>query len=266
MTIELTGKLSGSVDAHTPETLAATWDHAYLTLPDEAGDGYIETTPAEILKTKVDFKCPTVLFAHGSSGVNPAIRELAQWLSTEMGAACVVPDSMQTADRLTYTSPVARQDYERIHAMRSQELAFAATQLQKMPWFDGNYVVAGTSEGGVTAARFDGNSVGLRESGKMIFSWSCEENYFVDTPGNVFEFNEPVLSVMSLTDKFFGVGNSYLDNPKAYGYPHEALKDNVNASIVLLPQAPHTLLNLPQAHGAIQAFLVRVWLDKYLEE
>lgn len=260
MTIELTGKLSGSVDTHTPETLAATWDRAYLTLPDGSTGGYVESTPGAIVKTEVNFKCPTVLFAHGSSGVNPAIRELAQWLSSQMGVACVVPDSMQTPDRLTYTSPVARQDYERIHAMRSQELTFAATQLLEMAWFDDNYVVAGTSEGGVSAARFDGNAIGLRETGKMIFSWSCEENYFVDTPGNVFEFNEPVLSVMSLTDKFFGVGNSYLDNPKAYGYPHLALKDNANASIVLLPQAPHTLLNLPQTHGAIRAFLMRVRL------
>ena len=259
MTIELTGKLSGTVDKHTPETLFATWDKAYLTLPEADGDGFVETTPSEIADKDVGFQCPTVLFAHGSSGVNPAIRELAQWLASHLGVACVVPDSMQTPDRLTYSSPVARSDYERIHAMRSEELAFAAKQLQSMSWFDGSYVVAGTSEGGVTAARFDGKAAGVAESGKMIFSWSCEENYFVETPGNVFTEGEPVLAVMSLTDKFFGTGNGYLDNPKAFGYPHEALKDNANASIVLLPQAPHTLLNLPQAHGAIETFLVRVW-------
>lgn len=256
MTIELTGKLMGSVFEHTPETLAATWDNAYLVLPNQEGDPVV-TTPAQAPADAGKF--PVVLFSHGSSGVNPAIREFAHWLAAELNIATVVPDSMQTADRLTYTSPVSRTDYEKIHAMRLEELVFAAAELMKAAWFDGRYLVAGTSEGGVSAARFCADGAAKPESGKMIFSWSCEANYFVDAPGNVFGPEEPVLSVMSLTDKFFGTGNSYLDNPKAFGYPHEALKDNTAAALVLLPQAPHTLLNLPQTHGAVTAFVRRVW-------
>lgn len=256
MPIELTGKLSGNVTVHTPETLAKTWNEALLVLPQGKNKAPVMTTPSR------DCPCgrsPVVLFSHGSSGITAAIREFAEWLATTLGIATVIPDSTKTENRLTYSSPVARDAYEKIHAMRSAELLHAAVQLESSAWFDGRYIVAGTSEGGVAAARFRATEGLTPESGKIIFSWSCEPNYFVQTPGNVFGPNEPVLSVMSLNDKYFGTGNSYLDNPNAYGYPHEALKDNACASLVLLPEAPHTLLNLAQTHGAVSAFITRVF-------
>ena len=49
--------------------------------------------------------------------------------------------------RRTYTSPVARSDYEAVHAMRSEELLYCANKLFAEPWFAGTYAVAGTSEG-----------------------------------------------------------------------------------------------------------------------
>ena len=256
MTIELTGTLTGSVVEHTPETLARTWDEAVLVLPQGKGCAPIVTTPSE---AKVTEKFPVVLFSHGSSGITPAIREFAAWLATDLGVATVIPDSTKTENRLAYSSPVARDAYEKIHAMRLAELIYASLQLKSAAWFNGNYVVAGTSEGGVAAARFVADKDALVEKGKIIFSWSCEANYFVEAPGNVFGKDEPVLSVMSLNDKYFGTGNSYLDNPKAYGYPHEALKENPCAALVLIPEAPHTLLNLVQTHGAVAAFLSRVF-------
>ncbi len=256
MTIELTGTLTGSVVEHTPESIAKTWDEALLVLPQGKGSEPLTTTPTQV---KASTKYPVVLFSHGSSGITPAIREFAAWLARDLGVATVIPDSTQTEDRLAYSSPVARDAYEKIHAMRLAELKFAALQLKSAAWFNGSYVVAGTSEGGVAAARFSAECGVAPEKGKIIFSWSCEPNYFVDAPGNVFYEKEPVLSVMSLNDKYFGTGNSYLDNPKAYGYPHEALKDNSCAALVLIPEAPHTLLNLVQTHGAVAAFLGRVF-------
>ncbi len=256
MTIELTGTLTGSVFEHTPETLAKTWDEALLILPQAKGATPCVTAPSV---AKAAGKYPVVLFSHGSSGITPAIREFATWLASDLGVATVIPDSTKTEDRLAYSSPVARDAYEKIHAMRLAELVYASLQLKSAAWFNGNYVVAGTSEGGVAAARFSPDSEAVSEKGKIIFSWSCEPNYFVEAPGNVFGKNEPVLSVMSLNDKYFGRGNSYLDNPKAYGYPHEALKDNPAAALVLIPEAPHTLLNLVQTHGAVAAFLSRVF-------
>lgn len=258
MTIELTGKLSGSVVKHTHETLARTWNEALLVLPQGKGNVPLITTPSDA--RAFNERYPTVLFSHGSSGITAAIREFADWLATTLCVATVIPDSTKTADRLAYSSPVARDAYEKIHAMRSAELLYASEQLKSASWFDGRYVVAGTSEGGVAAARFHAHKETTPECGKMIFSWSCEPNYFVEAPGNFFGKNEPVLSVMSLNDKYFGTENAYLDNPEAFGYPHEALKDNTCACLVLLPGAPHTLLNLAQTHGAVAAFINRVFV------
>lgn len=255
MAIEYTGKLMGSVREHTPETLAATWNKACLVLPCAGGapkEGLVE-----------DFKeegkaYPTVVFCHGSSGVNPQIKIFARWLSDALRVAVVVPDSMQTADRLTYSSPVRASDYEVIHKMRLQELQNAMTQIKKAPWFDGRAVVAGTSEGGVTAARYQAKENMVKEVGRMIFSWSCENNYHVVEHGTHIPDDLPVLNVMSATDKFFSQANSYLDNPNALGYAGKVLAKNVNAEIVLLPDAPHTLMNLPQARDAVASFLTRV--------
>ena len=165
---------------------------------------------------------------------------------------------MQTKDRITYTSPVARSDYEAVHAMRSEELLYCANKLFAEPWFAGTYAVAGTSEGGVAAARFDSQNLQIREKAKLIFSWSCESNYHVEVPRSVLPDDLPVLNVMSLADKYFSSANSYLDNDAAFGYAREALKNNPNASILLLPQAPHTLLNLPQVRAAAAEILQRV--------
>lgn len=95
-----------------------------------------------------------MVFCHGSSVVNPQIKIFAQWLADALRVAVVVPDSMQTEDRLTYSSPVPAADYEIIHKMRSQELALAMMEIKHAPWFDGRAIIAGTSEGGVTAARY----------------------------------------------------------------------------------------------------------------
>lgn len=110
----------------------------------------------------------------------------------------------------------------------------------------------------MAAARFDSKDLQIREKAKLIFSWSCESNYHVEVPRSVLPDDLPVLNVMSLADKYFSSANSYLDNGAAFGYAREALKNNPNASILLLPQAPHTLLNLPQVHAAAAEILQRV--------
>lgn len=232
MAIEYTGSLQGKVRAHTPETLAATWLNAYVVLPNAGGAPKVGTVEEFKGETKA---YPAVVFCHGSSGVNPQIKIFAQWLADALRVAVVVPDSMQTEDRLTYSSPVPAADYEIIHKMRSQELALAMMEIKHAPWFDGRAIIAGTSEGGVTAARYQADEKMIQEKGRMIFSWSCEDNYHVESH------------------------NTHLDNPEALGYAGKVLANNPNAEIVLLPGAPHTLMNLPQARDAVQAFIIRVF-------
>ena len=110
----------------------------------------------------------------------------------------------------------------------------------------------------MAASRFDSKDLQIREKAKLIFSWSCESNYHVEEPRSVLPDDLPVLNVMSLADKYFSPANSYLDNDTAFGYARDALQNNPNASILLLPQAPHTLLNLPQVHAAAAEILQRV--------
>lgn len=160
-------------------------------------------------------------------------------------------------DRITYTSPVSRDDYERIHAMRSAELAHAAARLGEVPGFDGRYVVAGTSEGGVAAARFQAPQ-DQAECARMIFSWPCEDNYHVAAHRTAIPQDMPVLNVMSAADKFFSQANSWLDHPSALGHAGRTLANHTDASIVLIPGAPHTLFALPQTQSAVEGFLERV--------
>lgn len=74
-------------------------------------------------------------------------------------------------------------------------------------------------------------------------------------PLNPFEPGKPVLNVTSVTDPFFSRTNTWLGNPQAEGHCGAALKGNAQASILLVPNAPHTLLSLPAARSATAGFL-----------
>ena len=224
MTIEITGSMAGHADRHTESSLAESFENAYFTAPWDIYEGPLKDFPKEKIRLEAE---PLVLFAHGSSGIGEPLKAFGRWLAS-FGIGFLCPNSFVLKDRITYTSPISREDYERIHAMRSAELAHAAARLGEVPGFDGRYVVAGTSEGGVAAARFQ-------------------------APQDM-----PVLNVMSAADKFFSQANSWLDNPSALGHAGRTLANHTDASIVLIPGAPHTLFALPQTQAAVEGFLERV--------
>jgi hypothetical protein len=92
----------------------------------------------------------------------------------------------------------------------------------------------------------------------MMFAWSCEANYFVTAPMNALESGKPVLNVISTNDPFFSKANTWLGNPDAQGHCAGALTGNTKASVLLIPNAPHTLLNLPAARSATAGFLLQL--------
>lgn len=92
-------------------------------------------------------------------------------------------------------------------------------------------------------------------AGRMVFSWSCERNYFVEDHRTAVVPGQPMLNVISTIDPFFSPANPWLGNPAALGHCGAVLKDHPHASIVLIPGAPHTLINLPQARQATEGFL-----------
>jgi dienelactone hydrolase len=196
-------------------------------------------------------KAPVVVFLHGSSGLSlKAIGEWQQWLATQ-GVASIAPDSFALPDRLTYKSPVDKTVYEQIHALRSSEIRLASDALKGLSWVDtSRLILAGTSEGATSVARYAGNEF----AGRILYSWSCENNYFVTEHKSALPQERPVLNVMSSTDVFFSPSNPWLGNSASQGHCGQALKGNKLASIVLIPGAPHTLMNLPQARNATAAF------------
>lgn len=247
------GSSQGTAVQHTAESLAASVTRAQVALPAKlTGTTTYLGKWAEMPSPAVAAKVPLVLFLHGSSGLGlAAIGEWQKWLA-EQGIASVAPDSFAVPDRLTYKSPIDKAIYEQIHALRASEVAPTLTALKQLPWVDaGRLVLAGTSEGAVPVARYKGTDFAAR----MLFAWSCESNYFVQEPQNAFEMDKPVLNIISMTDPFFSQSNSWLGNPMAKGHCAAALKDNKRAAVVLIPDAPHTLLNLPAARHAVAGFL-----------
>lgn len=98
----------------------------------------------------------------------------------------------------------------------------------------------------ITAARYKPEEGMIADKGRMIFSWSCEDNYHVASHNSYLPDTLPVLNVMSATDKFFSQVNSYLDNPNALGHAGKVLANNPNAQVCAAARLlPHTLFNLP---------------------
>jgi len=247
------GEVKGHAWQHTEQSLTAAIMQAAVVLPRSVtgGDvfvGKFADAPA------THGRAPTVLFLHGSSGLAlKAIGEWQLWLAS-LGVASMAPDSFALPDRITYTSPVGKDVYEHIHALRASEIRAGLAALLKAPWADPHrLILAGASEGSVAVARYTGDEFAAR----IIYSWSCEPNYFVADPQNAFRPDEPVLNVMSVSDPYFSPSVPFLGNPNATGNCAQALKDDKRAVIVLIPGAPHTLMNLPAARDATAAFLAR---------
>jgi len=248
----LQGEIKGQAIVHTPESARAAMANGALVLPAAATGGAVFTGAFKDAPRETRARVPVVVFLHGSSGLGlKAIGEWQQWLAT-MGIASFAPDSFALPGRVTYTSPVGKDFYEKIHALRGSEITLAVQALKDAPWADPRrLVLAGTSEGATAVARYAGDAFATR----MIFSWSCEDNYFVETHRTAVRPEQPVLNVISATDPFFSRSNAWLGQPAAVGHCAAAFKDHPKASIVLIPGAPHTLLNLPAARQVVAGYL-----------
>lgn len=246
------GEIKGSAWVHTPESLAASVQDANVVLPAAATGGAVFTGKFRDAPKAGAAKVPVILFLHGSSGLGLAAIGDWQKAMAALGYASVAPNSFTLPDRAVYKSPIDKANYEKMHALRLSEIAPALAAVKAMPWADADrLVLAGTSEGSVPVARYTGKEFAAR----MLYAWSCEANYFVVAPENAFESDKPVLNIISSTDPFFSRSNGWLGNPEARGHCGGALKDNKKAAIVLIPDAPHTLLTLPAAKAATAGFL-----------
>lgn len=253
--LALTGDIKGHAWTHTAESLKASVLQGDLCLPAAVTGASVVCgkykdmlASAEGAKTQV----PTILFLHGSSGLGlKAIGEWQRWLAG-LGYASLAPDSFALPGRITYTSPISKTDYERLHAMRASEIAPALAALQAQPWVDARrLVLAGASEGAVPVARHNGAGF----SARLVYAWSCEDNYFVQSAQSAFSASQPVLNIISAVDPYFSATNSWLSLASPKGHCGAALAGHPRSAVVLVPDAPHTLLNLPAAQSATAGFL-----------
>ncbi len=245
------GEVKGTAWQHTAASAQAVMAEADVALPANATGGAIYFGKlATVPPTRTSV--PVIVFLHGSGGLGlKAIGEWQRWLAGE-GYASIAPNSMVLPDRITYTSPISRDVYEKIHALRASEIPLALAALRGQSWADPKRVIlSGASEGGPAVARYAGEAF----AGRVIFSWSCEDNYFVTAHRTAVRPGDKILNIMSAADPFFSPANAWLDAPGAVGHCGRALKDDKAAMIVLIPGAPHTLLNLPQARLALLAWL-----------
>ena len=248
------GDLKAGAVVHTTESRALVVSQASVGIPSSLTHAAVYVGPLSAMPaTLAPGKVPLVVFLHGSSGLGlKAIGEWQHWLAT-LGIATIAPDSFALKNRLTYSSPVDKDTYEKIHALRASEIDIVLDAVRKMPWIDtSRMVLAGTSEGAVPVARYRGDAF----IGRIIFSWSCEDNYFVHSHATAIPDNEPTLNIISSTDPYFSRSNSWLGaGPSALGHCGESLKGNKKASIVLVPGAPHTVLMFDQAKAPAEGFL-----------
>ena len=248
------GDIKGTVLEPTPDNLAATWSKANLVLPaalagGQRWQGVPSAAPA------VTGRAPLIVLLHGSSGIAPAVKDFQNWLADTLGLASIAPDSLAIEGRLTYTSPVSIELYERVHALRLAELDHALKASKAWPWVDrGRIVLAGTSEGSVAVSRY----AGPESAARLIYSWSCEANYFVERPRPGFGPKEPVFNAISARDPYFSPKNPWNKDYAVTGNCGGALKDNPNAVILVVDADVHTILNRPDVREATSDFLRNV--------
>ena len=83
-------------------------------------------------------------------------------------------------------------------------------------------------------------------------------NYFVDAHRTSVLLDQPVLNVISGSELFFSASNAFIGKPDARGHFAAALARNKLATVVLIPGAPHALLDLPAARHATLGFVLVV--------
>ena len=247
-----TGEIAGAAFEQTADTAVDVIGMGNLALPAAVTGGAPFFGEWKDAPTAPKARVPTIVFLHGSSGLAlKAIEDWQRWLA-DLGYASIAPDSFALPDRVTYRSPIPKAVYEKIHALRASEIVIALDAVKAAPWADpAALTLAGASEGAVAVARHSGEGF----AGRMIFSWSCENNYFVGEHHTAVGTGVPVLNVISTVDPFFSPANSWLGNAAAKGDCGAALAGNPAATIVRVPGAPHTLLNLPEVRTATAAFL-----------
>jgi hypothetical protein len=128
------GEIKGTATQHTAASAIGVMQRAAVVLPASATGGAVFVGTFANMPKDIKGRVPVVVFMHGSSGLElKAIGEWQLWLAT-LGVASIAPDSFALPDRMTYKSPIGKDIYEKIHALRASEITLAVQAIKSLPW------------------------------------------------------------------------------------------------------------------------------------
>ncbi|NOZ90005.1 MAG: hypothetical protein GXO60_01835 [Epsilonproteobacteria bacterium] len=241
-TIDL-GKVDCNKTAKEYPNFFDSFDKAYIGIPKGVlgrAEPFYGTFDQALVKIpnlkKYTKKLPTVVYMQGSSKFDMD-NKFMKWI-TEAGYLFFAPNTYTSPKRITYSSPVSKDIYEKVHAYRQAEIDLFVKRLSELPFIDTKRMfLMGFSEGALASARYSGDEF----VGRIVLGWSCEANYYTDYPKVGAKLDDPFLNIIGRDDKYFGTQNPWSRGYKLKGNCADALFKFTNAKVVLLPNTGHNL-------------------------
>ncbi len=202
-------------------------------------------------------KLATVFYMQGSGKFSkgPTFRK---WITGEGGYVFFAPNSHKGKGRPTYSSPVPKSVYEKVHEYRQAEIKYALSRLNEIPFIDqSNMFLMGNSEGAFAAARYSGKEF----KGRLVLSWTCEPGYYTDYPkvGSSYK-TDPFLNIVGRDDAYFGKFSHFNKQYNNEGHCGDALFRYKYAKVVLLPNTGHNVMANLYTKQEVLGFL-NMWKD-----
>ena len=241
-TIDL-GRADCNATAKEYSNFFDSFDKAYIGIPKGVlgrAEPFYGTLEEALIKIpnlkKYTKKLPTVVYMQDSKEFTSG-KVFRKWI-TEAGYIFFAPNSYSSKDRLTYSSPVPKDIYEKIQAYRQAEIDLFVKRLSELPFIDTKRVfLMGYSEGAVATARYSGDEF----VGRIVLGWSCESNFYTDYPKIGAKVDDPFLNIIGRDDELFGTQNPWSRGYNTKGHCGDALFRFSNAKVVLLPNTKHSL-------------------------
>ena len=177
-----------------PVELARTYDGALVYVP--GGQGAEQRTVADLVAHLSDVPA-VVLYMHGCSGIIE-IAHAAGRMYAEAGYAFVAPDSFARNDKPVSCRPEVPEGglHRAVLGWRQAEAGHAIARLRALA--QTLIILAGHSEGAITAATFTGAPLAAR----VIEGWTCNAGW-PEYIGLAAPEAEPVLSLVGKRDPWF---------------------------------------------------------------
>jgi len=242
------------------DNFSDTFVHAYVGFPKgfggipEAFYGTFDAFHQKYPDINIDKKYKTLLYMHGSSGLNKGDVYRKQVVE-ELGFVFFAPNSHQLHKRPVYRSPAKQSLYLKVHKVRIAELYYNYKKLKALDFVDTeNIFLMGNSEGGLTAAAFRSNKF----RGRIVTAFSCESSYFYEDFTLGSKKSEPFLNIIGTEDEYFAKDSIFNQKYHVTGNGIKSLENHKNAKVVILSRAKHDLTSNIYVKDEIIGFL-RLW-------